>query len=93
MRICDKDRELRQAKEVERLEPKGTGRRECRLANAASRTNLPGREQAPNPTDFGKRNVETPYSSRGVFANGKANRKASRWECGLEKSEKAKAVL
>ena len=69
----------------------GTGRGYVVSLMRHRRSCLPGREQAPNPSDFRKRNVETPYSSQRVA--GKVNRKGSRWECGLERSEEAKVIL
>ena len=50
---------------------------------------LPADSRHLPPHVLQKRNVETSYLSPG----GKANRKASRWRCGLGMSEEANAVL
>jgi hypothetical protein len=47
----------------------------------------PGREQAPNPMNSNRRNVETPYRS----LSGTAGRKACLWRCGFGMSEEANA--
>ena len=54
----------------------------------------PGQEQAPNPMNSNRRNVETPYVSQRCASTVEwASRKADRSMCGLEMSEEAKAVL
>jgi hypothetical protein len=54
-----------------------------------------GRQRAPNPTDLGKWNVETPYISCGSALPGDRNAtcEGSRRVYGLEMSEEAKAGL